>query len=685
MGRPAAPTEAGGESSRVLPSGDRNRACRIARAGRRRPRADAAPAGSRRRDEAGVDRPENRRQPIDRRRAGGHGLPDDPGLPRQSWRRVLQLPTCIRGSGHRGGGRVRGLRDGLHRRAELRSLGDRLFGGSAGGGSGAGRRRKRLLSGGGSVTAGGVTLASVDGGPALVRDRPSTESAWVPLIPRTLCVALAGRELPEWFRSSAGLPDGAGLEGLRRVRAASDLNVRRERIRLNLCDLLAAGWSEVREVRVIDRPWPAGLDPRSVDWPTRVRRGLVTSGLIDDPRLALAVDLRSPGRSDRDRHALGLRFRRDRRGGRRSGLQRGRAAPGTHRACTARRQEHLGRSDQRSGIPRFRDLLGSDRRTLAERLERALGPASDLRPDDWLGLAWALPEIFDRVERIEQDPARASPSGSMSRGSTVSTAGRWTRSSPGWVSSGQPPCLLSVAASRTKLSPERIRVLQGRLEARLPSHPVYLPALDRALALLVGAAPCALGEGEALLRASGIATVPFRPESVLSAAWLCGRKAGFELEQKQPGGSEYVLDRTPQYGQLLVRVAAVQGGGVRSGKLDGADRRCSRPRNQRHGVTGSRRPRSPGRGRVPRRRLVLATETQPEPARDADPANPRPWPRRSTSTRFVPASPGPTGRGRPLSFLRSTFSERSIERILIFASIDTRAFARPVEPSRKAL
>ena len=350
---------------------------------------------------------------------------------RQSWRRVLQLPTCIRGSGHRGGGRVRGLRDGLHRRAELRSLGDRLFGGSAGGGSGAGRRRKRLLSGGGSVTAGGVTLASVDGGPALVRDRPSTESAWVPLIPRTLCVALAGRELPEWFRSSAGLPDGAGLEGLRRVRAASDLNVRRERIRLNLCDLLAAGWSEVREVRVIDRPWPAGLDPRSVDWPTRVRRGLVTSGLIDDPRLALAVDLRSPGRSDRDRHALGLRFRRDRRGGRRSGLQRGRAAPGTHRACTARRQEHLGRSDQRSGFPGFATCSGAtDARSPNDSSGRSGRPRT-CAPTTGSGSR-------GRFRRSSTGSSESSRSGSsfalrsMSRGSTVSTAGRWTRSSPGW-------------------------------------------------------------------------------------------------------------------------------------------------------------------------------------------------------------------------------------------------------------
>ncbi len=417
------------------------------------------------------------------------------------------------------------------------------------------------------MTAGGVTFASVDSGPAMVRDRPSTESAWVPLIPRTLCVALAGRELPEWFRSSAGLPDGAGLEGLRRVRAVSDLNVRRERIRLNLCDLLAAGWSEVREVRVIDRPWPAGLDPRSVDWPTRVRRGLVTSGLIDDRdwlsqlTYGRLVALTAIGMRSVFDFAVTAEAAVDQAY---NGVE-----PPRELIELARHAAKSTWAGQISGQdPRFRDLLGSDRRTLAERLERALGPASDLRPDDWLGLAWALPEIFDRVERIEQIPLelalREYVEGlhGLDGGSLDALLARLGLD-------GQPPCLLSVAASRTKLSPERIRVLQARLEARLPSHPVYLPALDRALALLVGAAPCALGEGEALLRASGIATVPFRPESVLSAAWLCGRKASFELEQTARG-QRIVLDRTPQYGQLLVRVAAVRAAAFGAASLTGS-------------------------------------------------------------------------------------------------------------------
>jgi hypothetical protein len=82
-----------------------------------------------------------------------------------------------------------------------------------------------------------------------------------------------------------------------------------------------------------------------------------------------------------------------------------------------------------------------------------------------------------------------------------------------------------------------------------------MPALDRALELLAAAAPCRADTAALILQGSGVATAPFHPASVLSAAELCGREAPFQLEDTA-AGTFVVTERAPAYRAHLVGLAS---------------------------------------------------------------------------------------------------------------------------------
>jgi hypothetical protein len=86
-----------------------------------------------------------------------------------------------------------------------------------------------------------------------------------PLVPRTLRAALARQPLPVWLLEATGLPDGATVEELRPelVEAVSD--PLRRRIELLVNRLLANHRAAVRDIPLVDRPWPRGVAPCFVD------------------------------------------------------------------------------------------------------------------------------------------------------------------------------------------------------------------------------------------------------------------------------------------------------------------------------------------------------------------------------------------------------------------------------------
>jgi hypothetical protein len=386
-----------------------------------------------------------------------------------------------------------------------------------------------------------------------VQHRPPAEPPAV-LLPRTLRAALATRELPDWLRRNAGLPVGACVNDLRREAVRPGFAVGAARLRVAFCRLLDEAWPELRDARVLDRPWPANLDPRSVDWPIRVRCGLVSSGLIDDRewlaevtygRLVVlagigtrsAFDFAVTAQSAIDRAYNGIESPPE-------------LVELAHQAAESEWASRVSGQD-----PRFHDLLGADKRTFADRLNAARGAGSSAA-DDWFGLAWALPAVIERVERIDRSPLDLAL-----RQYVEALHGLDGASLEALLArlglDGQPPRPMNTAARDSGLSRERLRQLQVRLLARRPTHTVHMPALGRALELLVAAAPCPVEEGADLLHRRGIVTVSFRPESVLKAAELCRHEAGFQLEQT-PRGARISVDPTPPYAGLLVRLVSLR-------------------------------------------------------------------------------------------------------------------------------
>ena len=84
---------------------------------------------------------------------------------------------------------------------------------------------------------------------------------------------------------------------------------------------------------------------------------------------------------------------------------------------------------------------------------------------------------------------------------------------------------LEEIGAKFNLTRERVRQLQKRVTDRLNaiSFPLYMPALDSALALLRDEAPLTIPQAAELLKHKKIASVNFHPWSLLRAANACGR------------------------------------------------------------------------------------------------------------------------------------------------------------------
>ena len=86
----------------------------------------------------------------------------------------------------------------------------------------------------------------------------------------------------------------------------------------------------------------------------------------------------------------------------------------------------------------------------------------------------------------------------------------------GWTGSEQRT--LEQAGKVLNVTRERIRQIEKKVRPRIPAHPVFMPALDRALDFLAESCPLSLADaGEALCR-SGLADRPWEARSILQAA-----------------------------------------------------------------------------------------------------------------------------------------------------------------------
>lgn len=106
----------------------------------------------------------------------------------------------------------------------------------------------------------------------------------------------------------------------------------------------------------------------------------------------------------------------------------------------------------------------------------------------------------------------------------------------GWA--GAPPTTLEEAGQLIGVTRERIRQLESKARGRFPTHPVFAPALSKAIATLRNAAPISVADAPATLRKRALTKTNFSPDSVIAAAHDLGLTEDLRIEQSR--GARFV-------------------------------------------------------------------------------------------------------------------------------------------------
>jgi hypothetical protein len=178
--------------------------------------------------------------------------------------------------------------------------------------------------------------------------------------------------------------------------------------------------------------------------------------------------------------------------------------------------------------PRFSDVLSSGNLSLFERLEELTAEPED-PPLAAIELARAVTSLKERLTKVERMPLEAALTDFVCRVTRARDV-RLTAILRRLGCDGEPPATLEEAASYLGVTRERMRQIQSKFLERLPSHPVFMPQLDAAIAAIREAAPISVDGASKLLEDKGISSRPFHPKSVLSAAEFCRRSQTFEID-----------------------------------------------------------------------------------------------------------------------------------------------------------
>lgn len=393
----------------------------------------------------------------------------------------------------------------------------------------------------------------------------------VPLLPESLRSAWAGELLPPWVLRETGLPEGSSLASLDSRVWAYALKTLNPQLRNFLVNLVHSRRREIEPLAVFLQPWPVSLSPHQLRWATRTWNCLERSGLLGD-RLALSrltykelfkipamgaisvLDFASTAEAamaqlsiEGDASQASFDFepvnsdvqpqdtpRRDMR-------DRLLTVIDTSWATQVSEQD-----------PRFVDLLPPGDGTIFERIDEFTSTPADNRLDEQL-LAEAIPAIEARIHEIDRLPLDVALKDflfAVSRYSGKKQEALLARL--GW--SGREPITLEEAGYIAGLSRERVRQLLKRIEDRMPKHPIFMPALDKAINVLAVQAPIDAEQAAQLLVTEGISLQPFSPLSVLEVAKAGGREAPFEIEEHR-GRSIIMTSSHAKHANAILSIA----------------------------------------------------------------------------------------------------------------------------------
>lgn len=186
--------------------------------------------------------------------------------------------------------------------------------------------------------------------------------------------------------------------------------------------------------------------------------------------------------------------------------------------------------------PRFRTYLPPGRGTIQERIEAILS-----EPDSLSNLK-SIPLLHNSLKRIEEHVSNlqlAPLEESLRDFLTLLLIKADQRrvdalaARLGWL--GEEPATLDVCGKRLGVTRERMRQIQEKLIKRMPTHAVYMPKLDQAIALLENLAPIAVADASRKLADEEITTGMFHPAGVLEAARLFGKQTTLDIIESRRG------------------------------------------------------------------------------------------------------------------------------------------------------
>jgi sarcosine oxidase gamma subunit len=353
-----------------------------------------------------------------------------------------------------------------------------------------------------------------------------------PIVPRTLRIALARQPLPQWLREATALPAGATVEALRPELLDGAPEALRRRVEHLAKRLFDSHRACFRDIRIADRPWPPGCEPCVVDWGDELRQRLAEVGLTDDRAVLEATYgdlLARPRLGARSVYAIAVAAQ--------AALDP--AYAGVDLPQGLHELAHAAAASPWAAVvsgedPRFSDLFAGESGTLADRLEAAASSPPDAAHAAMLALRTTLPAAVERIGRIEATSLDVAMRGYLSAlsgldGELLDAVVRRLGLD------GGPPRTLAESVNGSTVGRERVRRLQARLIRRVPSRPVYMPALDHALDLVTRAAPASAAEVARSIQQHGISTIPFHPAGVIMAARLCSRTVEFEVVDSPEG------------------------------------------------------------------------------------------------------------------------------------------------------
>ena len=382
-----------------------------------------------------------------------------------------------------------------------------------------------------------------------------------PLLPESLRRAWATESLPGWVARDLNLPDGADYSFLGAdVWSRGGLSELPGQVKRFLISALSAGQSLVSDTRVLVHPWPQTLSPTTLPWSTRTTNCLTNSGfLTDTSRLSTVtfgqlLAVKGMGVMSVLDFACVVEF----------AIHIGEQAIPTSVEIGGGCAEVLVEAIDAPWSPqispqdaRFADLLSPGDQTIFERLERITVEPQD-PPLAEFELAQAIASVKVRMSQLEAPTLEVALTTLVEQ--TTRLRGRKLQALVRRLGfGGEPPGTLEEAASLIGLTRERMRQIQKRFIDHLPDHPVFMPQLDAAIAMVREAAPITVNRAAELLRDRRVAAAPFHAESLIAAAEVCRRPRPFEIDYSS-SVARVVLEDRRDFERACLSVACKQAG-----------------------------------------------------------------------------------------------------------------------------